>query len=285
MPFTSVNAEVLEYYVDALNQDNLNRFSIDESINTVGLVIDAIDSTINKFNNLPIRHLINEDIDKRQKKMYLDQPYLNKLHADWVNIQKKIFVLLDQKTKYKDSHLINQIQEFYSDDISRVVVGDVIHKLGIKSEFNSINLHIHEIESHFSNIQATVDTSKWMSIPNVFPKTILSHNIANLSFKFNHLGRTLYNKFYNFDFNFEYQDENSYDQLLKFITIKLVPPETIQMSPEYIKCCRDAGREPVGKFLNIGNLVDLSNRLTEYRQIVYNNALERNKFSFELIKE
>ena len=101
--------------------------------------------------------------------------------------------------------------------------------------------HIHALETSFNiiNYQDLNQISDiWTIIAdNPFPKNILTNNTANLSLTFNHPGRTLYNKYTNFDVNLKYNDENSYNQLLGFVTLSLAPPQTIPLSVEYINWC------------------------------------------------
>lgn len=286
LPFVSINTDVLEYYVDSLNQLGINKFLIDQSVSTlVDQNIKSLDSVIQQFNELPVRHIINVDLNRQQGTGYLDQQYLNQLHADWVAFQRQNYHIRGQCLKHNFSPITKAICEFYPDDEPVVRVGNVLQKLKLKREFDNINFYIHELESRFNYVRACADTDEWIEIPNPFDKKLLTNNVANLTIDFNHLGRTLYDKFKNFDSTFKYNDENSYNELLKNVAIKLRPPETIPLSKEYVSACQATGREPKGNFLNIGNLIDLDKRLTEYRQIVYKNTLAKNKFSFELTKE
>ena len=286
MPFTSINTEVLTYYVDSMNHLGINKFLISTPVSQqVDQTIESLNSVIQKFNDLPITHILDTKIEQQHGLGYLNQQYLNRLHAEWVGYQKNSYCIQEQRKKYNFSSITEQIHDCYPDEMPVVRVGDVLQKLKLKEDFDSINFYIHCLESCFNYVEAAADTPEWIEIHNPFDKSLLSNDIANLSIDFNHLGRTLYNKFQTFDHKFEYDDENSYNELLKNIAIKIKPPETIPLSSEYIEACRNAGRTPRGNFLNIGNLIDLNERLTEYRQIVYNNTQAKNKFSFELIKE
>jgi hypothetical protein len=101
---------------------------------------------------------------------------------------------------------------------------------------------------------------------------------------FRHLGRTLYNKFNNFDLNLDYQDENTFDQLLGFVEIGLKMPQTVELSKEYISWCKQHNKIPSGDYLNIGNIPELYSNLTKYRQVMYRNSLQNNSFSIQLTK-
>jgi hypothetical protein len=286
LSFESVNSEILEYYVDHLNQLKINYFKIlNLTGETIQQAIDSLDSIIQKFNDMPIQHIINTDIYRPEHQAYLDQSYLNKLHADWVSFQKQQYVIADQRNRYNNSEIVEQIHNIYPDELPVVRVGDILDKLCVKQEFDEINLYVHRIESMFNCVRAKSDIDNWVEMPNPFPKNCLSNSIANLSIDFNHLGRTLYDKFQNFDTNLIYDDENSYDELLNYVAIRIRPPETIPMSVEYVESCRRNNREPIGNFLNIGNLINLNDNLTKYRQLLYKNIQAKNRFSIILHKE
>jgi hypothetical protein len=124
----------------------------------------------------------------------------------------------------------------------------------------------------------------WVEFKNPYPKSLITNDNCNFKISFNHLGRPLYSKYQNFDTDLEYCDENTFDQLLGFVEIDLVNPQTHAYSPEYIAWCQKHNREPSGSNLNIGNMVDLNNQLAEYRSIVYRNTRNSNKFSIKLNK-
>ena len=286
LSFESVNSEILEYYVDRLNQHKINHFQISNLTGeTIQQAINTLDLIIQKFNNMPIRHIVNTDIYRPSHLNYLDQSYLNKLHADWVSFQKQQYVIADQRKRYDNSEIVEQIHNIYPDELPVVRVGDILNKLCVKKEFDDINLYVHRLESIFKYVCAKSEIKNWVEMPNPFPKSCLSNSTANFSIDFNHLGRTLYDKFQNFDTNFMYDDENSYNELLNYVAIRIRPPETIPMSVEYVESCRRNNREPIGNFLNIGNLINLNDNLTKYRQILYKNIQANNRFSIILHKE
>lgn len=286
LPFESINTDLLIYYVDNLNELGINSFFIQEPFaSNVSNYVENLDALIKKFNTLPIKQIIDTDLQQRECIGYIDQAFLGQLHADWVKFQKHSYCIAEQRIKYNYSDIVEKIHNMYPDDIPVARVGSILQKLDLKKEFDKINILIHDIEGSFKFIRAEADTPEWIEIPNIFDKSMTNNHIANLSIDFNHLGRTLYNKFQNFDLNFDYNDENTYDQLLKNVSLKFRPPETINFSAEYVNCCQRSGRLPTGDFLNIGNLVDVTNKLTDYMQIVYKNAKAKNKFSFELTKE
>ena len=140
----------------------------------------------------------------------------------------------------------------------------------------------YDLENIFSNVEFSV--GEWIEFFNPFPKRYLTNNICNLRFSGHHLGRFLENKFDTFDHALEFDDENSFNNFSGFVRIRLAVPQTIPFSTEYIAWCKKVNREPIGKYFNIGNIPDLMENLTKYRQIIFRNSLQNNIFSIQLNK-
>jgi hypothetical protein len=172
----------------------------------------------------------------------------------------------------------------FSDDIPSPPVGVVIQKLGMKNFYDNINLDLHELESAVAKNKFCTADQSWIEFENIFGTDILTNNINHFSLSFNHLGRTLYNKFLQFDHDLVFDDENSFDQLLGFVEITLQPAQTIPLSVEYVDWCCAHNKTPSGDKLNIGNIPDLPKRLTDYRKIIFQNTLQNNTFSIQLHK-
>jgi hypothetical protein len=163
-------------------------------------------------------------------------------------------------------------------------LGVIIDKLGVEPIYSSINQLVHTLESKLAKFNFNVADQSWVEFTNPFGKEILTNDISNFALAFHHLGRPLYNKFVNYDHELEFDDENSYNELLGFFDIKLVPPQTIPLSKEYIMWCKRHNKTPSGGHLNIANVPDLSARLTEYRTILFKNSLQNNASSIQLNK-
>jgi len=277
--FDAVNYEVIEYYVDCLNEHKLNDFTL---LQPAGQLIN---SGINNLHNAIvdantyIRNITFKEVGSYTDIEYLDQRVLNKLHADWV--QSQSCVVNVQHNRLHSSADIRELAEqlhHLLPDGDIVTLGTALHKLNLSNDYNRINLSVHALEEMFNNIK--YKTNSWIEFPNPFPKSILTNDISNLRLSFNHLGRTLYNKFRVFDNTLEFNDENTYDQLLGFVSIHLQQPQTIPLSKEYIQWCSNNKVEPSGDFLNVGNLPDINNRVSEYRQLVFRNI--NNNFKIEV---
>jgi hypothetical protein len=281
IPFVPVNLELLEFYLEQLDQQNLNNFWPCKSdlAKIIFVKLQKLKDSVLEINTW-LNDLANFEIEVLDNEQYLDQRVLNKMHAEWVRSQNLIYDIQKKRLQLNFSSLAEKIHEMFPDDIQTPPLAVVIEKLGLKETYNSLNEpHIHSLELMFNRIKFTVSDTWTKIADNPFDKKLLTNNQANLSISFNHLGRTLYNKFLNFDTTLEFDDENSFDELLGYVTLSLQPSQTIPFSSEYIAWCKSNNREPIGDNLNIGNIPNLSENLTKYRTIVFRNLLSNNKFS------
>jgi hypothetical protein len=279
IPFDSTNDQILEYYVDFLNRQNLNKFSYMEPSfgKEISKTIESLNSLIINSNNW-LSELINKSIDIPEFENYLDQNYLNKLHANWVKSQN---ILCQTHKSYKD-HNLQKIHDLFPDHMKEASLSSILSKLNLLDEYGLLNIFVHKIESMFENVEFSIMNQTWVQLDNPFPKEILSYDRNNFQLPFNHLGRLLYNKFQTFDDNLEYEDENSFDQLLGFVSINLSKPETLYPSQEYRQWCMANNRNPTGIFLNLGNVIDLEKKLQDYRLIMYRNSIADNFFWIDI---
>jgi hypothetical protein len=174
----------------------------------------------------------------------------------------------------------SHLHEKFSQD--QIYLRDVLEKLELVEMYSDINLKLHSLEGLLTSIKFKTDTR--IEFDNPFDKSFLTNSICNFRISFNHLGRTLYDKWKNFDTALEYNDENSFDQLLGFVDIGLARPQTIELSSEYTEWCQQRNREPIGEFLNIGNILELDKKLNECKIVLYRNIHSGNSFSIKLNK-
>ena len=278
--FDPVNQEVLDFYIDQLTHQNLNNFSpVNQYLGKLILnQVDSIKLSIQQVNKW-LFDLADTQFEVYNSEGYLDQRVLNHIHAQWVQIQSMPYDIQKKRKQFNYTGIAEQIHDMFPDDIQMPPMGVVIDKIGKKNIFNSLNVpHVHKIEKMF-DIKYQTSTTCTKIADNHFSKKILNNNISNLSISFNHLGRTLYNKFINFDHALECNDENSFNELLGYVTMNLRPSETIGYSNEYLTWCKSHNKEPIGDFLNIGNIPNLYENLTKYRIIIFKNLLAGNSFS------
>jgi hypothetical protein len=280
IPFDPVNQEVLDFYIDQLTHQNLNNFSpVNRYLGKLILHhVDAIKLSIQQVNEW-LFDLADTSFEVYDSEGYLDQRVLNHIHSQWVQIQSMTYDIQKKRKQFNYTGIAEQIHDMFPDDIQHPPMIVVIDKIGKKKTFDSLNVpHVHTIEKMF-DIKYQVSNTWTKIADNHFPKKILNNNLANLSISFNHLGRTLYNKFVNFDHALECNDENSFNELLGYVTLNLQPSETIAYSDEYLAWCKSHNKEPIGDFLNIGNIPNLYENLTKYRIIIFRNLLAGNSFS------
>lgn len=283
IPFESVNDSILEFYIDYLNIHTFNEFVADKAQygNFISQNIKALQNNIKDVNQW-IEILLDNKIDTLSDYDCLNQDILNRYHADWANRQAQVYDIDAKRQQYNYSGLAEQLHDCYPDEIRFPPFSDVIYKLSVQETYYNININIHNIENLFNNVKFKINTQNWVSIKNPFLHQGLSHNVANFSIAFNHLGRTLYHKFLHRDVDLQYQDENTYNELLGFVNLNLKRPESIKMSTEYETWCKSHGRVPLGVNLNLGNIPYLDKHLTDYRIVIYRNLLKNNSFSIKL---
>ena len=266
LPFVANNnSDILVYYVNELNLKNKNEFGTKKVFINPADICD-LTNEINEY----FEYYTDCKFNVYKNYEYFDQNVLNKLHADWVSESYNT-----AKVDVKNKGLL----EYFSDDNLYPPWNNVLSKINKMDHYNSLNTTIHRIESQFNTVR--YDVGHWLQMDNPFPKNRCTNDACNFRLAFNHLGRTLYNKFITLDDKLEFNDENTYNELLGFVDISLFRPQTIPLSKEYSNWCKKLNRQPCGDFLNIGNLVDYKNRLTEYRQIVYNNRNNSFKIKIE----
>jgi hypothetical protein len=289
IPFQTVNSgldEILTYYVENLNERNLNKFSspIGHTVNTA---INTLHETIIECNKF-VYELLDRNIDTYATEDYLNQRNLNKLHADWVNSQKVKYNILEKRKQY-GSKQAEQIHNIFSDDIPTPIIGSVISRLGYTDIYGQINRAVHTLENMFTNVVFSVDNYDFVDehvveFLNHFSTSYITNDICNFKFSFDHLGRMLEDKFKSFDYDLEFDDENTFNELIGVVEINLMAPQTIPLSNEYVLWCKKINKTPSGKYFNIGNIPDLTENLTKYRQIIFRNSLQNNFFSIQLNK-
>jgi hypothetical protein len=280
IPIDPIEHSALEFYVEKLNQLSLNNFRPESATSGKKIhdLLNGLRDTIVDVNAW-LYDMADITIDQLEIEDYLDQQTLNKIHADWVASQSKVYNIQQKRQQSNHSERAELIHNMFPDDIQHPPLNDVLDKLGLLDFYNSINVpYVHGIEDFFEDITS----DKCINIcRNPFSKKLQNNNISNVQISFRHLGRTRFNKFINFDKNLSFRDENNYDELIGEVTLNLHPPETIPYSKEYISWCNENNVEPVGKFLNIGNIPNLYENLTKYRKIIFKNLLSNHGFSIQ----
>jgi hypothetical protein len=280
--FSLTNPDIAVYYVEWLESINKNNFSFSSDSNQFDKLIMLLHASIND-NNKIIRQLNSKPIETYNDLEYLNQDNLNRLHTAWVSWYHQTYDIKanQQSDNIEISTMADKILEKFPDNELTPPMYMVLAKLNLMDNYtNNINNYIHKFEESFRDLQ--FETNLLCQTDNIFSKSRLTNNLNNLRIKFKHLGRPLYNKFETFDDKLEHDDENSFDELVGYVEVNLIKPQTIPLSIEYIDWCTHRNKIPSGTHLNLGNLLDIDSKLTDYRQIFYRNIKNKNTFSLQI---
>jgi hypothetical protein len=279
--FSLINPDIAVYYVGWLESINKNSFSFSSDNNQFNKLIMLLHNSI-KDNNKIIRQLNSKPMETYTELEYLNQDNLNRLHATWANWHHQTYDIKEnqQSDNIEIAAMANKVLEKFTDDDLTPSIGTVLKNLNLMDNYGTINVCIHKFEESIQKL--SFNTNSWIQTNNIFSKSRLTNNLNNLRIKFNHLGRTLYNKFETFDDKLEHDDENSFNELVGHVEVTLLKPQTIPLSSEYVDWCAHRNKTPSGRYLNLGNLLDVDSKLTEYRQIFYRNIKNKNTFSLQI---
>jgi hypothetical protein len=236
--------------------------------------------SVSKTNEV-LHNLINKSFKQHTNlENYLDQQFLNQLHADWVfsqhhdiNIDTMRF---DSDTSR--SRIGNKLHELYPDEIRVIKTAESLEKLGYIFPYEEVNMTVHRLEKFFSNNIEFKSDAKWEVFNNPILDSIVSNNdVVNFSFGYTYVGRQLYNKWQYWDTNLECTDHYNYETLEYAFQINLDRPQTIPYSKEFISWCDKSGVKPISCQIPIANIVDLEKNLTYYRKMLYKNSQSGNR--------
>lgn len=278
IPFVAErNKDILVYFVENLNKINQNKFIYKEHSIDLRLWPNALKGKKIISPKELINHVkeVNQYLPTYINKTFpvtddcFNQDYLNKLHALWAKWQAT------EQVDVSKTGLI----EYYDDNNLYPYFNDVLFKIGKEEHYFKVNDLIHKLEEQFDLMMCS--TTDWINIENPFPKERCTNNVSNFNIAFNHLGRTLLEKWQHWDTQYEYHDENTFNSLHGFVTVTLKRPQTISYSLEYVDWCEKMNFVPSGHHITLGNIPDLENKLTDYRNIMYNNIMNHFKILLE----
>jgi hypothetical protein len=242
--------DLLDYYINHLDQLNLNKFFYKESKVNHG-ISEELQRCLASIQSLSTK--IPMEIDDWSGDVY-DQKYLNKLHKQWV------------MTGIRYPNLPNLLKSMGNKDV----------------DFRNINDTIHLLEKSFDCRFINYKDNPYQ-IKNIFGKNILSFNTTNLMLGFDNLGRSSWNKFINWDNNIVDTDTNDFECLSGRIELNLNRPLKIDPPIDYVNWCQTHGVPAVGNCISLGNIVDLDRDLSQIRKILVRNIHEQtNTFAFKI---
>lgn len=280
LSFKATNPEIADYFIDRLDELD-QRVFYPMSPGQGSRIQQRLDNfkndieQINQWFELLTSKKYPEFSDPTD---YLDQRLLNFLHAFWVGSMRWKYDIDQQRIQKNHTEFVEKIHDMFPDDQRTPFLSTVLSRLGLLDQYNRLNEpHIHGIERSFSDMAFHVTSDEWIEWPNPFVDST-SNNICNLYLRFNHLGRTLDYKYESFDFDLEFDDENSFNEILPIVGVSLTPPRTIPHAVEYLDWCKEKNRKPVGNQISLGNVINLYENLKEYRIIILRNLLNNNGF-------
>jgi hypothetical protein len=281
LPFeVKYNHELFEFFVDQTNKHSQNAFTNNQELyKDLDKKITHLHWAVSKTNEV-LYDLIGESFTQHTDlENYLNQPFLNKLHSDWVFSQCHDINIDNLRFSINTSqaHLGNMLHELYPDEIRLIKTAPAMEKLGYIYPYQEVNMGVHRLENSFTDMEFKAD-DKWAVFDNPFLDTMVSNNdIVNFSFGYTYVGRQYYNKFKHFDSNLECPDHYNYETLEFAFQLNLLRPETIPFSKEAMHWANNQNIKIVAEQIPIANIVDLEPKLFEYRKMLYRNSRDNNR--------
>ena len=281
LPFEVMhNHDLFEFFVDQTNKNLQNSFSNNQELyKDLDKKVTHLHWALSKTNEV-LYDLIGESFEQHTNlENYLDQQFLNKTHSDWVFSHKHKININDLRLSsiMSKARLGNMLHQLYPDDIRIIETAPAMEKIGYIYPFREVNMGVHNLESSFRNLEFKAD-DKWNVFDNPFKDSMFSSNdVVNFSFGYTYVGRQYYNKFKCFDTKLECPDHYNYETLEFAFQINLSMPETIPFSKESLQWAEKQGIKLVAEQIPIGNVVDLENKLFEYRKVLYRNSRDNNR--------
>jgi len=136
---------------------------------------------------------------------------------------------------------------------------------------------VHRLENSFVDLEFKAE-KKWEVFSNPFLENMITNNdVINFSFGYTYVGRQYYNKFKFFDTELECPDNYNYENLEFAFQINLSKPESIPFSNEALQWANKKNIKLVAEQIPIGNVIDLEDKLFDYRKILYKNSQHNNR--------
>jgi hypothetical protein len=169
------------------------------------------------------------------------------------------------------------LHEQYPDEIRKIKTAPLLEKIGYIYPYREINMGIHRLENSFGNIEMKAE-NKWEVFANPFvDKMVTNNDVVNFSFGYTYVGRQYYNKFKFFDTELACSDNYNYENLEFAFQINLLKQETIPFSKESIDWANRHNIKLVAEQIPIANIVDLEEKLFDYRKVLYKNSQKENQ--------
>ena len=280
IPFeVKYNHELFDYFVTKANLESQNSFSLGRDFyKETSQKITHLHWAISKTNEVFYDLFGSSFSEQTNLDNYLNQSFLNKVHSDWA-FSHDHTLNIDTLRTSSDSiraYFGNMLHEQYPDEIREIKTAPLLEKIGYIYPYREINMGIHRLESSFGNIELKAE-NKWEVFPNPFvDKMITNNDVVNFSFGYTYVGRQYYNKFKFFDTELDCPDNYNYEKLEFAFQINLSKPETVPFSKESTEWANRHNIKLVAEQIPIANIMDLEDKLFDYRKILYKNSQENN---------
>jgi hypothetical protein len=279
------NYKLLEFFIDKCNSSNSNSFQNFSNLSdTIDRRLTEIHWAVTKTNEV-LPSLIRKKFDDNLNLLeYLNQDFLNKQHYEWVISQQEYvnIDLLRFSSDINKARLGAKLHELYPDDIRRVKIAPALANLGYIFPYEEVNLTVHRLESSFNRLEYSAD-NKWDVFDNPFTDCYSANDITNFSFSYTYVGRQYYDKFKNFDDDLKFLDHYNYETLEYSFHLSLQKPESIPFSNEFIQWTERHNIPKITSSLPVAILPDISEKLFEYRKMLYRNAKNKNPIVLEIV--
>jgi hypothetical protein len=274
------NQDLFEYFLFQIESNNQNSFGVDQHFaHNINDKIENVYKSIIQTQQV-FQDLTNKTLPCRADTIsYLDQDYLNRVHCDWALSQVQTVNIDQLRSSSTESvkRVGDLLHAMYPDEVRIISVAEAMYKLGLIVPYEEINVGIHRLEDSFALIEFKAD-NKWEVFENICIDNMITNNDkVNFSFGYTYVGRQYYNKFRFFDKALQYQDHYNYETLEFAFQISLQQPETIPFSKEALSWAKSKNIKLIAEQIPIGNIIDIDEKLFDYRKILYNNIKQCNK--------
>lgn len=276
------NQDLISWFIHKANTEQCNCFQNNDDLSReVDQRLNEINWSVSRTNEI-YWILTNENFPQYNNLLdYLDQKVLNRQHDLWVKSQRHCIDidLLRFSTDRRKAEIGARLHDLYPDHMRQIRMAPVMQKLGYIYPYEEVNMTVHRLEQVFSSNREYSAANKWadLGFDNPFVDSMISNqDRVNFSFGYTFVGRQFYNKWQYWDTELEFTDHYNYEQLEWSFQLNLDRPETRPWSPEFLQWTQKAGIRPISTQLPIANVIDLENKLTQYRQIMYNNDKQKN---------
>jgi len=281
IPFeVKYNHELFEYFLSKVNSESQNSFSMGRDFyKEVNQKITHLHWAISKTNEIFYDLFGFSFPEETNLDNYVDQSFLNKIHCDWTFSHDHTLNIdaLRMSSNSTRSYFGNMLHEQYPDEIRKIKTAPLLEKIGYIYPYREINMGIHRLENSFGNIEMKAE-NKWEVFANPFvDKMVTNNDVVNFSFGYTYVGRQYYNKFKFFDTELACSDNYNYENLEFAFQINLLKQETIPFSKESIDWANRHNIKLVAEQIPIANIVDLEDKLFDYRKVLYKNSQKENQ--------